>query len=124
MTKKEQKREDAQRLLESEIIRAHITELENQLSEIEAKRNELEYLKESISQLKGQKGKEILMPFGSGVLVRGKITDEEKVIVNVGANILVEKNIEDAKKIIDTQIEELNSVAKLIEKEIEKYSIL
>jgi len=117
------KEDEARALLESEIIKAHIAELEKQLSEIESKKAELEYLKEGLTKLKGQKGKEMLLPFGSGVLIRGKVMDDEKVLVNIGSNVLVEKTRDEAKKIIDSQIKELEDVKKLIEKEIQKYSI-
>ena len=119
------KEDDKARMqLESEILRAHIDELEKQLSDINSKKSELEYLKKSLSELKGQKNKEILLPFGAGVLVQGKIINDSKVLVNVGSNVIVEKSIDEAKKIVDSQINELDSVSKLIEKEIEKYAFL
>jgi len=117
-------KDNARMRLESEILKSHINELEKQLSDINSKKAELEYLKNSLSKLKGQKGKEILLPFGAGVLVQGKIIDDSKVLVNVGSNVLVEKSIEEAKKIVDSQIKELDSLSNLIEKEIEKYVFL
>lgn len=107
--------------LESEIIRMHIAELEKQLSDVENKRAELEYLKESLSQIKGQKGKEILFPLGSGILMRGKIVDDEKLIMNIGSNVFMEKSISEARKIIDSQISELLKLKVMIENELRKY---
>jgi prefoldin alpha subunit len=117
------KKEDAQRYIENEILRAHLEELEKQLNEVENKKSELQYLKDSLSKLKGNKDKEILFPFGTGVLVRGKITDDEKVIINIGSNVMVEKTIKEAQVIVDTQIKELENISKLIQDEMRKYSI-
>ncbi len=116
--------EDEKRaMFENEILKAHMNELEKQLSEIESKRAELEYIKDGLENLKGQKGKDMLLPFGTGVLVKGKILDDKKVLVNIGSNVIVEKTIDEAKEIIDAQIKELEAVKKLIDKEIQKYSI-
>ena len=123
-SEKDKKAEEQRRLFENEIMRAHIEELDKQIADITAKQNELEFLKEGLFQLKGQKDKEMLFPMGAGILAHGKIISDEKVIVNVGANTLVEKTIPEAQKIIDAQLDELASVKQLMENEITKYSSL
>ena len=116
--------EETRKNLENQILQAYFSEMQNQISEIEAKKAELEYLKEGLTQLKGQRDKDILIPLGSGVLAKGKLADDEKVIVNVGSNLLVKKTIEEAKEIIDEQINELSLVLNQIEQEIQKYSMM
>jgi len=113
--------EEFRKALEAEIIKKHIAELENQLAEIESKKAELEFLNDSLDEVKGQKGKDILVPLGSGVLIKAKLEDDEKVIVNIGSNVLVDRTVEETKKIINEQIKELNEVKKLIENELMKY---
>jgi prefoldin alpha subunit len=113
--------DETRALFESQMIQAHIAELEKQLSEIEAKKAELDYIKESLVQIKDQCDKEIVFPLGSGILAYGKLIDCKKVIVNVGANVLVEKEIPEAREIINDQITELDSVRKIIDQEIQKY---
>ncbi len=107
--------------LENQILQAYFSEMQKQVSEIETKKSELEYLSDGLTQLKGQKDKDILIPLGSGVLAKGKLTEDEKVIVNIGSNVLVKKTLDEAKKIIDKQIKELNSILKQLEDEMQKY---
>ncbi len=121
----DKKSEDENRKnLENQILQAYFSEMQQQISEIESKKAELEYLKDGLSQLKGQKNKDILIPLGSGVLAKGKLSDDEKVIVNVGSNLLVKKTIKEAAEIIDEQIKELSSVLAQLEQEIQKYSMI
>lgn len=119
---KDEKAEEQRKLFENEIMRAHLEELDRQIADITAKQNELEFLKEGLSQLKGKKDKEMLFPMGAGILAHGKIISDEKVIVNVGANTLVEKTVPEAQKIIDAQLDELATVKQMMENEITKYS--
>ena len=119
---KESSENDSKKNLENQILQAYFSEMQQQISEIENKKSELKYLKDGLSQMKGQKGKDILIPLGSGVLAKGTLSDDEKVIVNVGSNILVKKTVEDAKKIIENQIKELNSIVEQLEGEMTKYS--
>ncbi len=114
--------ERAQKAMESQILQAQISELEKQLDEISSKKAELLFIKESLNQIKNQSNKDILLPLGSGILIRGKLTDDKKVLVNIGGNTIVEKSVDEAKQIIDKQIEEISSVSKLIDNEIKKYS--
>lgn len=96
--------------VEYELLRQDAAAIESKLMEIEARINEMEILKESVSKIKGEKGSDVLIPLGSGVFLKGKISDDEKCLVNVGANVVVEKEIEDAKKLIDEQIKELEKI--------------
>jgi prefoldin alpha subunit len=77
--------------LDAELVRRQLAEIENQLNLLENKRIELEVIGNSLNELKGQKDKEVMVPIGSGVLMKGTILDDKKVLINVGANILVEK---------------------------------
>ncbi len=116
--------ENARKNLENQILQAYFSEMQQQMSEIENKKAELEYLMDGLSQMKGQKGKDILIPLGSGVLAKGSLSEDEKVIVNVGSNILIKKTVEEAKKIIENQIKELSSIVEQLEGEMTKYSQL
>ena len=107
--------------LDPELIRRQLAEIENQLNMLENKRLELEVMGNSINELKGQKDKEVMVPIGSGVLMKGTILDDKKVLINVGANILVEKTLDEAKEIIKKQIEDILKAQDSLQKELRKF---
>ena len=107
-----------EKALEAEMLRRRFAEIENQLVSIEQKRLELEVIKGSIDDIKGHKDEEIMIPLGSGVLIKGKIVDDSKFLINVGANVILEKTASEAKKIIDEQIKELGTAEEMLQKEL------
>ena len=113
--------EELQKAVEAEMIRQQLLEIENQLNVLETKKYELQLIKESIDEVKGKKGNEILVPIGAGVLLRAEIKDDEKVLVNVGSNVVVERNLEETKKIIDNQISEVEKAEQILQEELKKY---
>ncbi len=112
------KEKDQQKALRLQMMGGQARELEQQLIEIEKKVAELKIIQESLDDLKDNKGSDLLVPFGSGVLLKGKLLDDQNVLVNVGSGIMVEKTISAAKKSLDEQIKVFESVRKRIEKDV------
>ncbi|KAI8379684.1 prefoldin, alpha subunit [Radiomyces spectabilis] len=63
--------------------------------------------RESVDALKGEKpeDKTILVPLTSSLYVPGKLSNVEKVIVDIGTGYYVEKSVEDASKFYDNKTE-------------------
>jgi prefoldin alpha subunit len=96
--------------LEFEMLRQQSDAIEKQIEEIEMKRNEMLIVKQSMSELKGQTGKEILVPIGSGVFLKGQLNDDKSILVEVGANVIAEKTINQADELIEQQLEEIEKL--------------
>ncbi len=85
--------------------------------------NELDYSINSLNELKNiSNEKEILFPFVNGVLVKGKITFKDKVLVNIGHNVVVEKSIDEAKELIKKRKEDLEIYLNEIKRYLEIYT--
>jgi prefoldin alpha subunit len=61
-------------------------------------------------------GASILMPIGSGCIIRAKLEDTENVIVGVGAGISIENKIGDAKKHLEERVEQVNKAMEKLQK--------
>jgi prefoldin alpha subunit len=101
----------AYRLLESrlnglvkqrEAIASKLIEIENTLAGIE----------------EFEKSDEILFPIGAEAYVPGKITDKNKIIVEVGAGVVMEKTLEEAKGILNKRKEDIIGLLQNIQKDM------
>lgn len=88
---------------ERELIASKIFELENTLA--------------SISEIE-KTGDETLFSLGSEAHAFGKLTNKERLIVEIGANIALEKTFEEGKETLNKRKSELEKVLKEIQKEI------
>lgn len=79
--------------------------IEEERSRFAMKRMEIEGTKKALSDaLKAGDNSEIMIPLGSGVFLRGKISDAKTASVSVGSNVAVQKKIPDAEKFLDEQL--------------------
>lgn len=89
----------------------NIQQVRQQLEAINQQMLELEAILQSLESLKKiEKGTESLCMLTPGIFVKAKITDTEKVLLNVGGGTIVEKNIDQAKEILSTQSLELKAL--------------
>ncbi len=102
--------------------------LEKRYEEVKAMRDNLalllkEYksLEVTLENINKEKGKEMLLPLGTGVYIKTKIDNVGKLYVNVGANVVVTKSIEETidkvkgeKKKIKDEIVKLDEERKAI----------
>jgi len=94
-------------VLEFEFSRAQLSEIEKRLVELSMKCEELKKIRESLEELRSGKEKEFLFSFAPGVFVKGKLVENERVLVEIGANIVMQKELDDAQQFIEEQIHEL-----------------
>lgn len=92
-------------------IEKHIKDMNNELTRFENKTVEIQNIKGALEDIKKTKiGTEVLFPLADGLFLKGKLENNNEILVNVGAGTVVEKNIEETKELIHNQ-----------EKEIEEY---
>ncbi len=104
-------------------------ELRGYMAQIEALRAEISVVDQSIANLRAVistlnnlkdlgKGKEILVPIGSGVQIEAKIENPEKVIVSIGSGISAELNHEEALTQVAKEIAALQVLRRDLEQAI------
>lgn len=115
-SKKEQ--EIQRKSIEFELLRQQSEAIQKQIEEVEMKRNELLIVKQSMNEIKGQSGKDMLVPIGSGVFLKGQLKDDKKILVELGANVVAEKNVKEADKLIEKQLQEIENIQNNMREEL------
>jgi len=108
-----------EKLIELQILSQQITEMDKYVQEIENKINNLIVSIQSLQEFKKQEKEDVLVPVVPGVFFKGKITNKEKVIINVGSNVVVEKSLNEAVELIEEQLKELEKYKNELIKELE-----
>jgi len=81
--------------------------LKQNLDYLRSHLNDLLVAKETISSIKkAQPDQQMLFPIGGGCYAFGKLTDMEKVIVNIGSDVAVKEDIDKSLELMDKRINE------------------
>lgn len=97
-----------EKYVEFQMVDQQIKSLREQIESLEGQLGELQKLKLSLDSLETMKtDSESFVPLSSGVYLKGKITDNSVLLMNVGAGVMVEKPLKEGKEIVETQINEL-----------------
>ena len=100
-----------QRYAELYQIDMNIRQVQQQVEAINQQLLELEAVMQSLDELqKIDKNAEATCMFTPGIFVKAKITDTEKVLLNVGGGTIVEKTVDQAKDILQSQNAELRTL--------------
>ncbi len=100
-----------EKYMEFQMVDAQVNQIKEQLKALDAQSSELKSLRQNLDEIeKISEDSESLIPVNSGVYLKGRITDQKKVVINVGSNILVEKDLESAKQMIESQITQIDEV--------------
>jgi len=110
-----------QRHMEMQIISQQMQQIQQQLQMIETQLVEVASTKEALSDLEKTKtGSEILAPVSNGIFVKGSLSDNQKLSVNVGSGVVVEKTIPEVIKIIEEQEQEIKNAYENLTEELQK----
>jgi len=101
---------------EIEYLRSQVGVIDATISNLRTVDATLAYIKE-----KGE-GKEIYIPLGSGIAIKGKIEKADDVIMDVGAGILVGVSIDEARENIEKRINALMELRLALLRKIEEDS--
>jgi prefoldin alpha subunit len=118
MSSEEEKQRAA---IEMELIRQEIQKIEGELIELEKRKIETEMVLSSLDEIGKQKSSETLIPLGSGVFVKGNLSDKKKVFVNVGADVVINKNVKEAREILKKQVSEITKLQKQLENGLREF---
>lgn len=91
---------------EAQVVQQQLQALQQQLAALQMSIEETDAALNTISGIKEVEG-EALVPMGAGAFAKAKITDKDKVLVDIGARILVEKSAEDATKFFNERLEKM-----------------
>ena len=95
--------------------------ISQQLEGVDSSILEIEYLKNSLDELKlVKKDSEILAPMSNGIFVKASIHNVDKLLVNVGNNVVVEKSIEETKVLLDEQAKEMMTMRETLIGQMQK----
>lgn len=100
-----------QKYMEYQALQQQMQQIQKQVQLTADQVMEMEYIKESLSDMAVVKqGEKILCPISNGIFVHAKIEDPGKFYVNVGSGIVVKKDLDGAKKLMDNQKGEVENV--------------
>lgn len=109
-------------------MQQYAQQLESEIKVLEEQRIQAETLKNDLTKtgatLRGLKDpdndQEAMIPIGSGVYIQGKITNWQKILVNVGAGTIVPKSLDEAIKLVDEQVTNYQKLVQEITTEIQR----
>ena len=111
MVDEEKQKELQQKYMEFQMLDQQIKQMQKQLQMIESQLQELNNTQESLDDLnKIKQGTDFLAPIASGIFVKGKLSENSELLVNVGANVTVSKAVSEVKGMLATQIKELQEL--------------
>ena len=77
-------------MLQLEMLKEQGQQLSQQKSQIMMQLQEIEYSKTTIADLKNaKKDTELMIPIGTGMYVKGKITDLSDIVTTIGGSVAV-----------------------------------
>ena len=96
---------------EFQLLSQQVSQLEEQLGNVEEQIVDLGLLKNSISELKNiKKDTEILVHLGHNLFTKAKLGESKDFIVGVGAGTLVKKDSNDTVELLVNQIKEMDNL--------------
>ena len=108
-------------MLQLEMLKEQGQQLSQQKSQILMQLQEIEYSKTTIADLKNaKKDTELMIPIGTGMYVKGKITDLSDIITTIGGSVAVGKTLEEVEVIIKERESQMMELEKQINLELEK----
>ena len=91
-----------------------------QLEMIEQKRIESLAAIETMKNLAADRDSPVLLPLGGGTMVRAKVSDPEKVLVNIGSDVVIQRTNGEAITFLQEKIAEMEAMEKKVAATIEQ----
>ena len=104
-----------------QLLNQNLESLKQQMQLVEQQFIEVKSTIMSIDDLKGMGEKnEIFLPLGSGCYGKGKITESNEMLLNVGAEVFVNKKAGVAKSFLEKRVKELEGAGEEIQAQMER----
>lgn len=101
---------DQEKIIEYQMLEQQIQNMSQSMNNIDRSIQDLKDLIGSLDEFKTlKKGDKVLVSVTNGIFVEAKLENPSNLIVNVGSNVTVKKNVEDSKKMIESQMIELET---------------
>ncbi|MDD1667929.1 MAG: prefoldin subunit alpha [Methanomicrobiales archaeon] len=94
-----------------------------QLEVIEQKRIESLAAIETMKALSADRDSSALLPLGGGTMVRVKVADPEKILVNIGADVVVQRTNGEAITFLQEKITEMEAMEKKVAQTIDQLRV-
>ena len=118
---KEKEKEIQQKATELQFLEQHINTIQQHLHALNKKSQELEQLRENLTEInKIKKITPIISEISNNVFLKCEMKETNNFLVNVGANIVIEYTAEEADKLIEDQIKHINNSTEKIESQLSK----
>ena len=118
---KEKQAKMQEKYIELQTLDQQIKQIQQQSQVIENQIAELNNISKALEDLKKIKpGTETFFPISNGIFVKGNITDNSNVNVNVGSNIVVNKTTDQAKELIKKQLEGIKKLETQLNNDLQK----
>ncbi len=104
-----------------ESYKATMQSLEEQKNFVKMSLREYEIAKSTLEAFKdAEKGDEVMVPIGAGILAKMSVLDPDSFIVNAGSGVSVEKNFEEAMNTLEKRMQDIQNGLKSIEENLSR----
>ncbi|MBI4983589.1 prefoldin subunit alpha [Candidatus Woesearchaeota archaeon] len=100
----------AQKYLQFQLLQQQLEELNRHIGMLNEQNAELDLSLSAVNEIQKTKlGNDFLALIANGVFVKGELTENKKLIVNVGSNVTVEKSIPEVMELLQQQKREVSN---------------
>ncbi len=104
-----------------EMYKGNLEQLQQQKNFVELSLKEYVLAKSSLEAFENaEKGDEVMVPIGAGIMAKMQIADPDAFVVNAGSNISVEKDFKGAMEILESRMKDIESGLSSINENIER----
>jgi prefoldin alpha subunit len=121
MATKVDQKELQEKVLAYRLLESRIDSLLKQREFLANKLVELHATLESVDEIEESK-EDVLFPLGSTAYTFGKVTDKDKMIVEVGAGVALEKNFTEARDVLNERKSDIESALTALQRNIQEVS--
>jgi len=88
-------------------LRAQAEALANELEILKVSVSELQNTLDGLDTLKGKGNAELLIPVGSGAMMKATLEDEDTVVVGIGAGLSIERPLDESRTYLESRKDEI-----------------
>ena len=120
----QEKNDFQKKYIEFQLIQENLKQIHQQINSVEGQLLELKNIQESLDSLgKVEKGKDLLVPLGSGIFSKANLKENKEVLMDIGDDVFVSKNIDDAKKLVEDQRLQLEGIKNKLQEDMSEFKV-
>ena len=93
--------------MQFQLLQQQMEQISEHIEKLHQHNVEIEDSKEAIKELSKTKLGEVLAPISNGIFIKANLTENQKLLVNVGAGTVVEKTSQDVIDLLEEQQKQL-----------------